>query len=198
VKKVVCIMVLICVVLGAAFAQQKPAAPAPAPAPAKPAAAPAKANAIGLDVFQLVRGAILSDDDIDLSVFIIASSYERLISPHFSVGAALDLGFINRGSGRAKVESKYFSIAGEGRYYPSSANFDKFFLGATLGYSQLEIDGSKKAGFSGLNSSLKIGYKVLTEKGLFMEPSLSYLIEKGIISGISADWNVGLRLGWAF
>ncbi|GBU28186.1 hypothetical protein R84B8_01744 [Treponema sp. R8-4-B8] len=42
-KKIFCIMVLTCVIMGAAFAQQKPATPAqpaPAPAPAAPAETP--------------------------------------------------------------------------------------------------------------------------------------------------------------
>jgi hypothetical protein len=190
-KKLVCILVLICVIMGAAFAQAKPAAPAPAPA--KPAA-PSRLNAIGLDVFQLMRGVIETNSDIDYSAFYIFSAYERLIAPHFSIGANLDLGFFSTGSGRAKVESKYLSVAGEGRYYPLSENFDKFFLGVTLGYSQLEIDGSTKAGFSGLNTSLKTGYKVLTAKGFYLEPALAYSINK-VSTG---DWDCGLRLGWAF
>jgi hypothetical protein len=188
-KKLVCILVLICVIVGMAFAQAKPAA-----APAKPSG---KLNALGLDVFQLIAGAIASDNDIDLSVFYICVGYERLIASHFSIGAALDLGFINVGSGKTKVESKYFSIAGEGRYYPMSTNFEKFFLGATLGYSQLDVDGStkpEKGGFSGLNTSLKIGYKVLTDKGLYLEPALAYSMDEKSMG----NWDCGLRLGLVF
>jgi hypothetical protein len=197
-KKFVCILILICVVLGAAFAQAKPATPAPAPAPAKPAAAPAKVNAIGLDVFQLVKGTIESDSDKDVSVFYIFVGYERHIAPHFSIGADLDMGFLTVKVLDKKYESKYFSIAADGRYYPLSVNFDKLFLGATLGYSQLENDGSTKAengGFTGLNASLKMGYKVLTEKGFYLEPTLAYAIDKRNTDG---EWNCGLRLGWAF
>jgi len=203
-KKIVCILVLICVIMGAAFAQQKPATPAPAPAPAPaaaPAASSAKANAVGLDVFQLVKGVIATDKDStpEVSVFIIVAGYERLVSPHFTLGAALDMYFITRGSGNTKVESKYFNAAAEGRYYPSSENFEKFFVGTTLGYSQLSIDGSTKAGFTGLSTSLKMGYKVITAKGFFMEPSLAYVLQKGTGGyGIPLGWNGGLRLGWVF
>jgi hypothetical protein len=186
-KKLVCILVLICVIMGAAFAQAKPAAPAPA----KPAAASSgKQNAIGLDAFQLIRGVIETNNDIDYSVFYIFAAYERLIAPRFSIGVDIDMGFYTQ----AKVKSTYFSIAGEGRYYPMSEGFDKLFLGATLGYSQLEIDGSTKAGFTGLNTSLKMGYKVITGKGFYLEPALAYSVNK-ISSG---DWDCGLRLGWAF
>ena len=211
-KKIICILVLLCVVLGAAFAQQKPATPAPAPAkPAAPApaAAPAassgKVNAIGLDLFQLVKGFIAKEDEFE--VFIIVAGYERLVSPHFSIGAALDMYFITSGSGSSKIESKYFNIAAEGRYYPSSESFDKFFVGTTLGFSQLSVDGStksEKGGFSGLSTSLKMGYKVITAKGLFLEPSLAYVLQKESIlggsglGGIPLGWNGGLRLGWAF
>jgi hypothetical protein len=190
-KKLVCILVLICVIMGAAFAQAKPAAPAPA----KPAAS-GKINALGLDVFQLIGGVIATDNDVDRSVFIISAGYERLVSPHFSIGAVLDMAFINIGSGNTKRENKYFNIAGEGRYYTSSENFDKFFLGATLGFSQYSIDGSTKAGFTGLSTSLKMGYKVITQKGLYLEPALAYGLEKG--TGFNDGWNCGLRLGWVF
>jgi hypothetical protein len=201
-KKIVCILILICVVMGAAFAQAKPAtpAPAPAPAPAKPAATSAKTNAIGADLFQLVKGFIAKEDEF--SVFIIVAGYEKLVSPHFTIGAALDMYFITSGSGNAKVESKYFNAAAEGRYYTSSESFDKFFVGTTLGFSQLSIDGSTKAGFSGLSTSLKMGYKYINEKGLYIEPSLSYVLQKASsgsgIMGIPLGWNGGLRLGWTF
>jgi hypothetical protein len=211
-KKFVCILILICVIMGAAFAQAKPATPAPAPtpAPAKPATpapAPAaassgKVNAIGVDLFQLVKGFIAQEDEF--SVFIIVAGYERLVSPHFTIGAALDMYFITSGSGNTKVESKYFNAAAEGRYYPSSENFDKFFVGTTLGFSQLSVDGStkpEKGGFSGLSTSLKMGYKVITAKGLYLEPSLAYVLQKTSLGGLGLlplGWNGGLRLGWVF
>ena len=212
-KKVICILVLICVFFGAAFAQQKPATPAPAPAPAKPAApapapaaAPAasstRANAIGADVFQLVKGFIASDKDTNFSVFAIVAGYERLITPHYSIGADAETYFIKSKILVNSIDSTYFSIALAGRYYPSSEGLDKFFIGTTLGYSQLSIDGSTKTGFSGLSTSLKMGYKVITKSGLFLEPSLAYVLQKTSTfsgtTGIPLGWNGGLRLGWAF
>ena len=96
-KKIVCILALICVIMGAAYAQQnpatpapapaKPAAPAPAPAPAAaPAAASVKANAIGVDLFQLVKGFIASDSKNEISATVLVAGYERLLSPHYSIG----------------------------------------------------------------------------------------------------------------
>jgi hypothetical protein len=209
-KKLVCIFILICVIMGAAFAQQKPATPAPAPAPA---AAPSnKGNAIGMDLFQMVRGFIATDRDAEFSAFIIVTSYERLLGPHFSIGADLDIYFMTLGSGRQSVDGTYLSLAAEGRYYPASENLEKFFIGTTLGFNQLEIDGSKKpenGGFSGLITSLKIGYKVITKAGFFMEPSFAYVLSKSSGAGgflalfglpsipTPNGWSGGLRLGWA-
>jgi hypothetical protein len=225
-KKIICILILTCVIIGAAFAQQKPATPAPAPAPAKPAApapapaaAPAassdKANAFGADLFQLVKGFIASDDDF--KVFIIVAGYERLVSPHFSIGAAFDVYFLTNVPGTGDKNGNYLNIALEGRYYTSSENFDKFFVGTTLGYSLLSIDGKTKAedgGFSGLSTSLKMGYKYMAKSGFYIEPSLAYVLSKssngkdinipGIINISTPSiptpngWNGGLRLGFVF
>ena len=199
-KKIVFVLILICVIIGAAFAQAKPAAPAPAK-PAASSAASGKLNAAGLDVFQLVRGVIESDSDNDFSIFNVFAGYERLIAPHFTIGAALDMSFVNYKIGNDKKSNNYFCLAAEGRYYPMSTGFEKLFLGTTLGYSQYSVDGSTKTengGFTGLCASLKMGYKVLTDKGFYLEPALSYTVDKG--KGIVRDteWDVGLRLGWAF
>jgi len=188
-KRIACILVLTCVIMGTAFAQQKPAAGA---------AAKAKSNAIALDMFPLLKGIVVSDSDIDFSVFSLSSSYERLIVPHFSLGPDLDLSFIDIDAEEIFV---YFCIAAEGRYYPS-ANFDKFFIGTQLGVSLLSYDGKTKAeygGFVGLFTSLKMGYKVVTSKGFYMEPSLSYVLAKN--NGYfptPLGWQGGLRLGFVF
>jgi hypothetical protein len=210
-KKLVCILILICVIIGVAFAQAKPAAPAPAPAPAKSAAASSdKANAIGLDLYQLIKGLNSTDKDNKFTSHIIFVGYERLISPHFSIGAALEMYFCSqeRPSPLSTVDSNYFSIAAEGRYYPSSENLEKFFIGAALGFCQYEVDGKKKwadGGFSGLCTSVKIGYKLMFKNGIFLEPSMAYLEQnhrtvttwKNSLS-TPYDWNAGLRLGYAF
>jgi hypothetical protein len=210
-KRIVCTVALTCVLIGAVFAQARPATPPAQPAkppaqPAKPAAAPAAAtseakNALGLDLFQLFKGLIASDSDSDLSFFIVSAGYERLVAPHYSFGVDLDIYFIKLG----KTDGNYFSIAAEGRYYPMSENFEKLFVGVTLGYNQLSIDGKSKpenGGFSGLTTSLKVGYKIIANK-LYMEPSLAYVLSKTSISSMFGvptplGWNGGFRLGFLF
>jgi len=202
-KKALCIMVLACVIMGAAFAQQKPAAQAEGSGDKK--------NSAALDVFQLFKGFIATNTDgnNDFTVFILSAAYERLLVPHFSLGGDLDMYFMNYGS----TPGFYFGLAAEGRYYPLSDNFDKFFLGATLGFNALSIDGKTKSnegGFFGLIVSLKTGYKLITSKNIYIEPSLGYVMSKSsMLSGLSAalggpsiptpnGWNGGLRVGFVF
>jgi hypothetical protein len=192
-KLLFCVVVLVLVCAGAAFAQQRPAA--------QPAA-PERKNALALDAFQLFKGFIATDTDIGFSDFAVSVSYERLVAPHFSIGADIDFQFLKFDvEGGEDYDGLYFSIAAEGRYYPS-ANFDKFFLGTTLGYSQLAIDGKTKpenGGFTGMIVSLKMGYKLVTKSGFYLEPSLAYVLSKSPQgSPFPLGWNGGLRLGIAF
>ena len=184
-KKVICILLLTCVIIGSAFAQ--------------------KTNAAALDLFQLVKGFIATDKSSDFSATVLVASYERLLSPHYSIGANLDMYFLTFGSGRSSIDGNYFSVTAEGRYYPSSETLEKLFIGTTLGYSQLSIDGSTNSiagGFAGLSTSLKIGYKIIITNGLFIEPSLAYVLQKTSTysgtAGTPLGWNGGLRLGYMF
>jgi len=183
-KKIVCILVLTCAIMGGAFAQQKPAE------------TPKEGiNSAALDVFQLLKGFVASSD-----VFFglnVSASYERLIAPHYSIGPDLDFYFASIND----TPAIYFSIAAEGRYYPVSANFEKFFLGATLGFNVLAIDGKTKAesgGFAGLITSLKAGYKLIASKNLFIEPSMSYVLSKSGGLSTPLGWQGGLRIGYIF
>ncbi|WP_461256137.1 DUF3575 domain-containing protein [Treponema sp. R80B11-R83G3] len=188
-KKILCIMVLACVVMGAAFAQQK--------------------SAVALDLFQLFKGFIATDSDSDFSVFALSAAYERLVAPHFSIGVDVDAYFLKFDD----TDGNYLGIAAEGRYYPMSENFEKFFLGTALGYNQLSIDGETKSengGFTSLIISLKMGYKlVFPNKNIYVEPSLAYVLSKSSGGGLLAlfggpsiptplGWNGGLRLGFMF
>ena len=212
-KKMVCVLVLTCAVLGTAFAQKS---------------AESK-NGVAWDVFPLFKGFIASDKDlIDIN---FSAAYERLIVPHFSIGPDVEAYFSKfyRASGIAF----YFSLAAEGRYYPM-ANFDKFFVGTTVGFNLLSIDGrmgEEDGGFIGLLTSLKMGYKVVPTKHFYIEPSLSYVLSKtsvfsggsgggGLLGGILDEilggdigstsslgipgiptplgWQCGLRVGFAF
>lgn len=209
-KKIVCILALTCVVMGGAFAQAKAAAPA-APAPAAPAAAakapepaaPAAKNAISLDFFPLFTGLIdsYSNDYATFSDFRFSTAYERYLVPHFSIGGNIEMYFLKMDYDAKGVDDDdgfYFSLAAEGRYYPL-ANFDKFFIGTTLGVNSFQLNGKKAdeehGGFSGLIVSLKSGYKVVLAKILFVEPSLSWALSKE--SGPNG-WQGGLRFGVMF
>jgi hypothetical protein len=225
-KKFVCILLMTCVVMGTAFAQQKPAAPATPAKPAAPAEAPAEApkerkNSVALDTFQLFKGFVASNEDF--FAFNLFLSYERLIVPHFSLGADLDFSFMNYKMDKDDVPGFYFSLAAEGRYYPLS-NFEKFFIGTTFGLNLLALDGKTDAedgGFVGLTVSLKTGYKLIFSNGFYVEPSLGYVLSKssagfdlladigdllgGLGGGFSISapptplgWNGGLRVGFTF
>ena len=187
-KRFVCIMVLACLVLSAAFAQKA---------------------AFGVDLFQLVKGFIASDSDNNFSVFIISAGYEGLVASHFSIGVDGSVYFLKFD----KIDGLYFSAAAEGRYYPMSERLEKVFLGTTIGFNSLSIDGKNKpenGGFSGLIASMKVGYKLITQSKLYLEPSMSYVLSKsagggGLLGAIIGSavptplgWNAGLRLGFVF
>jgi len=191
-KKIMCIMVLACLVLSVAFAQQKPAAET----------SNEKKSSFGVDLFQLVKGFIASDNDSDFSVIIISGGYELLVAPHFSVGVDANVYLIGYKVGNDGKNGLYFSVAADGRYYPMSEGLDKFFLGATLGFNSLSLDGSTKTengGFQGLVASLKAGYKVKM-KAFYLEPSMSYVLSKSGSNRIPTPlgWNGGLRIGFEF
>jgi len=186
-KRIVFVLVLACLVMAAAFAQAKPAAPAAA----------GKSNAVALDLFPLFKGIIMSNTEgnNDFTVFDLSIAYERLIAPHFSIGPDIDFGFIDLGN----VDAFYFSLAAEARFYPL-ANFDKFFLGATLGFNSLSVDGEKAdaehGGFAGLIVSLKTGYKLVLKDIVYIEPSIAYVLAEG--ESPVLGWNGGLRFGVTF
>jgi len=203
-KKTVCILVLSCVIMGAAFAQQKTAAPA------EESGGGGK-NAVAFDIFPLLNGFIASEsvEGVSFTEFAFAASYERLLVPHFSFGGNLDLYYLNISTEGQDYSGYYFSMAGEGRYYPMS-DFDKLFLGTTLGFNVLSVDGKTgraDGGFVGLTTSLKMGYKVMI-KSFYLEPSLAYVLSKASIGdalfevlGTSLTpkgWTPGLRLGFTF
>jgi hypothetical protein len=185
-KKIVCIMVLACFVLSAAFAQK---------------------SSFGVDLFQLVKGFIASDNDNDRQIIIISGGYEMLVAPHFSFGVDAAAYFISYKVGNDGKNGIYLSVAADGRYYPMSENFEKFFIGTTVGFNSLSLDGStnsKDGGFQGLVASMKVGYKLITEKKLYLEPSMSYVLSKHGTGSIGSNvqtpngWNAGLRLGLVF
>ena len=215
-KKMVCIILMVTVCAGMVFAQAKAAAPAATPAPAAaPAPEPAPAaesrkNGIALDLFPLFKGFIASDSSGDekTSYFCMAVSYERLIVPHLSIGANLNLYFgsykVSYYGYSFELDGTYFSLAGEFRIYPQSEDFEKTFVGATIGFNMLSIDGKsdpKDGGFTGLTTSLKAGYKLITSKNIYMEPSMSYVLSKVpamVPMPAPLGWQGGFRFGFVF
>jgi len=214
-KKLVILLVLALVVAGGIFAQEQAGESAEAAAPG------VKKNAITLDTIPLFRGFIASDSDVNTSFFCVAAAYERLVAPHFSFGAEVDLY-----PGKVyDVDYLYFSMAAAGRFYSMSEYMEKFFIGASLGFNSQSIDGKSSAkygGFTGLLIGLKAGYKLLFTERFFMEPSLSYTYSKtgpgssgssgssessglsdlfgffGMTAPLNNGWGAGLRIGISF
>jgi hypothetical protein len=195
-KKIVCILLLALAGIGAVFAQAQPA-------PAE--ASKEVSNNLTIDLFSLAKGIIASDSEDKISYFSIYAGFERLIAPHFSIGADLDMTLGKWDT----INVNYIGIAAEGRYYPMSANFEKFFLGTALGFNTLSVDGKSKpeyGGFTGVTASLKAGYKLLTAKNITIEPSMSYVLSKysvlaayfGQAIPSPLGWQGGLRIGAAF
>ena len=180
--KLACCVILVLVCAGAAFAQD----------------AGGKANAITLDLIPLLKGLLASDSDSDQSYFCISAGYERLIAPHFSLGAEVDLYLGEHGR---DVDYLYMGVAAAGRYYPMSEYMEKFFIGASIGFNSQWIDGKSEArygGFQGPLIGVKAGYKVLMGNAFFVEPSMSYNYAKFASPGITPlGWQGGLRIGIA-
>jgi len=191
-KKIFCVLLLLACT-GMIFAQEKAAEGEAASKEGK--------NTVTLDAIPLFKGIIASDSDADIFFFCTAVAYERLIAPHFSIGAELDLY-----PGKLfDVGYMYFGLAAAGRYYPMSEQMEKFFLGASLGFNMQMIDGktdSEYGGFFGLTIGLKAGYKIMMGKIFSLEPSMSYTYSKsgefwGTIP-INLGWQGGLRIGVSF
>jgi hypothetical protein len=156
--------------------------------------------AVGLDLFPLVKGIIWSDNDADNTLFALTPSFEYLLRPHFTVGAAADLYF-----GQASdVDIFYLGIAAHGRWYPLSTGLDKLFVDAGLGFNVFSYDGktdSDRGGFTGITMSLKAGYKLMFTPHFFVEPSMAFVYAKRPIMGsvpTPLGWQPGLIIGGAF
>jgi len=155
-----------------------------------------KANSISLDLFPLVKGFVATNSG-STSFFCFAVGYERLIAPHFTIGANVDLFFGSVSS----IDYFYFGISGVGRYYPMSENAEKFFLGASLGFNRQSY--SDIYGFMGITASLSTGYRIMMGKA-YVEPSMSYALSKissinlSSASVVPLGWQGGLRFGFPF
>jgi len=190
-KKLNCLLVLALVCAGLVFAQ-KPAE----------TASDTRNNAITLDLLTLFKGFIASDSNTDTVFGCMAFAYERLILPHFSVGAEVDLypGTLNNKS------FMFFGFAAAARYYPLSTDMDKFFIGTLLGFNLLSTEGKidvDNGDFTGMFAGLRSGYKLHLTDMFFIEPSISYTYSKtnfeymGLIPH-NFGWQASLRVGVSF
>jgi hypothetical protein len=195
------VIVIGAVITAGAFAQEgaevvaEQAASAEQAVPAGQTGGGAAKTAVSLDLSPLVKGIIWTDNDKDYSLFALALGFERLVRPHYTVGAVADLYFGEAGKNAdGAISISYFGLAVHGRYYPQSAGMEKFFIDAGLGFNVFSFDGesdSKKGGFTGLTMSLKAGYKLMLTPGFFFEPSMAFVYAK-----IPADVSVPTPLGW--
>jgi hypothetical protein len=153
-------------------------------------------NMVALDLFPLFKGFIATDSDSNTGLLCLAFAYERNIAPHFSIGAGIDMyfGTIN------DIDSFYLALAAHGRFYPLSENFENFFLGVSLGFNILTIDGDTDyGGFTGLTAALAAGYKLPLFKKLYLEPSMTYFLSKTGVSPVTPlGWQGGLKIGIKF
>jgi len=108
-KKIVCILVLFCVIIGAAFAQQKKPA---TPAPAAPAPAAAK------EIKNWISG--------EVSLFGSGVRYERMLNKNFSIGGAT--------SWNTLILWNAYGVSAAVRFYPMASGF---FAGLDLGYGTI-------------------------------------------------------------
>jgi hypothetical protein len=216
-KKRICVLLLTFAVMGAAFAQEQPEeAQAETKAVTKVATKRGRENSIALDVFPLFNGFIAADIDAGFTDFAISASFERLVVPHFSIGGNMDIQFLRfEVKGGDDRNGSYFGMSAEGRYYPTE-NFEKFFLGATLGFYVVSRAGKTNYKYvndsiqrvddkfleGSLTVSLKMGYKYITKSGFYMESSLAYALSKqqsidGIVIPTPIGWQGGLRFGFS-
>jgi hypothetical protein len=168
-----------------AFAQSKSSAPA------KKAAAN---NAVSVDVVPFAKGLIAGDSGTDTAILGIGAVYERLIAPHYSVGARLDM---YTGSNNHSGVF-YLGLDAHGRYYPLSQSFEKFFFDTGLGLNTLKD--KEYDNFTGLTFALKAGWKHFFDGRIFAEPSLAYVLAKSskYFDLTPLGWQIGFNIGAIF
>jgi hypothetical protein len=174
-------------------------------------------NAVSWNTFPLFKGIVSSESnlssepDIDFSLFSLALDYERLIVPHISLGADIDMYFGKVGLDEPldDLDVFYFSLSVNGRYYFMSEKAEKFFLGALIGFNVLSVDGKtsyEDGGFGSIYAEIEAGYRLFFTNMFFVEPSVSYVISKspsmvegfGMSNPLPSEWEGGLSIGIAF
>jgi hypothetical protein len=155
-------------------------------------------NAVSVDVAPLFEGIIASQDDdsAEITVFGIGVAYERLLVPHYSVGAGIDLYVASVND----LSMTYFGLNAHGRWYPLSESLEKLFLDTGLGFNTLNVEDVDDSIFTGLTFGLKAGWKLLFNKMIFAEPSIGYILAKSssLAPITPLGWQIGLNIGAAF
>jgi len=198
-KRVLAVLLLACIVTGAAYAQARTQTPAQTQ-PAQPAAQPQNEskNTLTVDFFPLMKGFIASDNDRDIACFFVAVGFDHLIAPSHTIGGNLDLYYADY----RNIDLVYLGLSFTYRYFTMSTKAEKAFIGGSAGFNTFSVDGKTKAengGFTGLTVGLIGGYRIIL-KNIFLEPSMSYILAKtSSLGGISTPlgWQGGFRLGFS-
>jgi hypothetical protein len=151
-------------------------------------------NDLSLNVSPLLKGIIASDSNSKTSFWGIGASYERLVAPHYSIGAELTV--VNY-SIDGTTALTYFGLDAHGRFYPLSESLEKLFLDAGLGLNNIKPNAGDST--TGLTFGLKTGYKLNVKPKFFIEPSISYnLLKTGNMEIAPLGWQIGLNFGLLF
>ena len=198
--------VLLLACAGGVFAQDaEEAAPSASAGAGKP-------NGIYLDIMPTLKGFVASyfmdhGGKYEAFTFAISLGYERLVIPHLSAGAAIDLM-----PGQFKIGKETYPIFGFGmaatcRYYIMSPQMERWFVGFHLGFNLLSVDGSTNAysnksgdtggGYVGLTTGVNTGFRIPLGGMFFIEPSIGYNYAKSSTLPIPTTngFQGGLKLG---
>jgi hypothetical protein len=156
----VVIFLLVFVSLGAAFGQSP--------------------NAISVDIMPLAKGLIASNssDTTDTSVFGITAQYERGLADHYGIGVRMEIYSQTISVSSTESKATYFGLDAFGRVYPFTTDFQKFFIGVSLGFNTLSASKNPAREFSGLTFALKAGWKQFLLNKIFLEPSIAIVQTK--------------------
>jgi len=153
-------------------------------------------KAVSLDLAPLFTGFVATNNnkEEESSFFALSPVFEAAVGKNYSIGGRLDLIF----GSIQKQDNTYFGLSMFGRWYPLDT-LNKLFVGAEVGFNTLSFKDIDDALFTGVTFALRTGWKQ-TIGGLFLEPSLGYMIAKSnlLVPVTPWGWVIGLNLGKAF
>ena len=145
-------------------------------------------NAVSIDFGTLIW-------DLTSGGFGIGASYERSIHKMFSIMGHFSYSYHNW---------NYLAFEFHGRWYPFGTSLGKLFAMVNFGYGIFwNNDANENWAVHTIKISPKIGWKLLLNKGFFIEPIIGYgfpfaLNENKSDLKISGGLGIGLNVGWAF